>query len=140
VTPQPAGHAAVALVIVSHSAKLADGVVELASQMARDVVFRAAGGTDDGRIGTSFDLVNEAVTELRAAGQDVAILTDLGSATMTVEAVLDFLDDEDAPHVRFADGPLVEGAVAAAVTAQVGGDLTAVVDAARARELFAGPS
>ncbi|NMD45779.1 MAG: dihydroxyacetone kinase, partial [Propionibacterium sp.] len=34
----------VAFVIVSHSAKLAEGVVELASQMAKDVEFRAAGG------------------------------------------------------------------------------------------------
>lgn len=126
----------VALVIVSHSAALASGLVELASQMAKDVQFRAAGGTDDGRIGTSFDKVNDAVSELRAAGHDVAILTDLGSATMTVEAVLDFLDDTDAPYVRFCDGPLVEGAVAAAVTAQVGGDLDAVQTAARARELF----
>ena len=78
----------VALVIVSHSVKLAEGVVELASQMARDVSLRAAGGTDDGRIGTSFDKVSDAVTELRQAGHDVAILTDLGSATMTVESVL----------------------------------------------------
>ncbi len=126
----------VALVIVSHSAKLADGVVELAAQMAKDVELRAAGGTEDGRIGTSFDLVNNAVTELRAAGHDVAILTDLGSATMTVESVIDVLDPEEAEHVRFADGPLVEGAVAAAVTSQVGGDLEAVVAAGRARELF----
>lgn len=126
----------VALVIVSHSEQLAAGVVELAAQMARDVALRAAGGTDDGRIGTSFDKVNDAVTELRAAGHDVAILSDLGSATMTVESVLDFLDDDELAHVRFADGPLVEGAVAAAVTAQIGGDLATVVDAARARELF----
>lgn len=126
----------VGLVIVSHSAQLADGVVELALQMAHDVQLRAAGGTDDGRIGTSFDKVSAAVTELREAGLDVAILTDLGSATMTVDAVLEFLDPEELEHVKFSDGPLVEGAVAAAVTAQVGGDLDAVVAAGRARELF----
>ncbi|HRA06794.1 MAG TPA: dihydroxyacetone kinase phosphoryl donor subunit DhaM, partial [Propionicimonas sp.] len=127
----------VAFVIVSHSEKLAEGVVELAAQMARDVQLRAAGGTDDDRIGTSFDKVSAAIAELRAAGHDVAVLTDLGSANMTVEAVLDFLDEDDAAHVRFCDGPLVEGAVSAAVTAQVGGDLDAVQAAARARELFA---
>ena len=106
------------MVIVSHSVALADGVVELASQMAKDVPLRAAGGTDDGRIGTSYDKVSDAVTELRTAGHDVAILTDLGSATMTVEAVLDLLDEGEAAHVRLIDGPLVEGTVAAAVTAQ----------------------
>ena len=57
----------VGLVIVSHSVALADGVVELASQMAKDVPLRAAGGTDDGRIGTSYDKVSDAVTELRTA-------------------------------------------------------------------------
>lgn len=134
---QRADHFAdVALVVVSHSAKLAEGVVELAAQMAKDVQLRAAGGTEDGRIGTSYELVSRAVSELRAAGHEIAILTDLGSATMTVESVLDLLDEQEAEHVRFADGPLVEGAVAAAVTAQVGGDLDAVVAAGRARELF----
>ena len=127
---------AVGLVIVSHSVKLAEGVVELAAQMAPDVRLRAAGGTNDGRIGTSYDKVQAAVDELRATGADVAILTDLGSATMTVESVVDLLDEDEAHHVRFCDGPLVEGAVAAAVTAQVGGDLDAVQAAARARELF----
>jgi PTS hybrid protein len=126
----------VAQVFVSHSAKLADGIVELAEQMARDVPLRAAGGTDDGRIGTSFDKVYDALIELRQADHDVVILTDLGSATMTVESVLEFLDDDEREHVRFADGPLVEGAVAAAVTAQVGGTLAEVAQAALARELF----
>ncbi len=134
---QPAKEGAVGLVIVSHSESLADGVVELTGQMARDVPLRTAAGTDDGRIGTSFDKVSDAVTELREAGYDVVILTDLGSATMTVEAVLDFLDDDEREHVVFAEGPLVEGAVAAGVTAQVGGDLASVAEAARARELFA---
>ena len=63
----------------------------------------------------------------------MAVLTDLGSATMTVEAVLEMVDPD---RVRFAPGPLVEGAIAAAVTAQVGGDLAAVVEAAAARDAF----
>ncbi len=122
----------IAFVVVSHSAKLAEGVVELASQMARDIEFRAAGGLEEGGIGTSFDLVFAAVEELTGAGHDVVILTDLGSADMTVEAVLEMVDD----NVRFAPGPLVEGAVSAAVTAQVGGDLDAVCEAAKARDAF----
>ena len=124
----------IAFVIVSHSAKLAQGVVELAQQMAKDIEFRAAGGTDDGGIGTSFDAIYSAVEELTAAGHQVALLTDLGSADMTVDAVLELVDGD---AVRFCPGPLVEGAVAAAVTAQVGGDLDAVAEAARARDMFA---
>ena len=124
----------IAFVIVSHSAKLAEGVVELAQQMAKDVEFRAAGGTDDGGIGTSFDAIYSAVEELTEAGHQVVLLTDLGSADMTVEAVLEVVDGD---VVRFCPGPLVEGAVAAAVTAQVGGDLDAVAEAAKARDIFA---
>lgn len=123
----------IAFVVVSHSATLAQGVVELARQMAPDVEFRAAGGSDAGGIGTSFDLILSAVEELTGAGHQVAVLTDLGSADMTVEAVLEVVDPD---QVRFCRGPLVEGAVAAAVAAQIGGDLDAVETAARARELF----
>ncbi|WP_248257362.1 dihydroxyacetone kinase phosphoryl donor subunit DhaM [Georgenia sp. EYE_87] len=119
---------ATALVIVSHSARLAEGVVEVAAQMAPDVALRAAGGTDEGGIGTSFDAVSSAVAEL--LGSDgvagVTVLTDLGSATMTAEAVLESLEDDDAARVTLADGPLVEGAVAGAVAAQGGADHAAV--------------
>lgn len=123
------------LVIVSHSARLADGVVEVAAQMAPDVVLRAAGGTDDGGIGTSYAVVDAAVHELLGVLDGVAVLTDLGSATMTAESVLEALDDVERARVVLADGPLVEGAVAAAVAAQGGADAPAVArtvaDAAR---------
>ncbi|MDO5719289.1 MAG: dihydroxyacetone kinase phosphoryl donor subunit DhaM [Actinomycetaceae bacterium] len=117
--------AKVSLVIVSHSAQLAAGVAEVAAQMAPDVTITPAGGTADGDIGTSYDLVDEAVGELVEAGE-VVLLTDLGSATLTVESVLEFRDDEP---VYFADGPLVEGAVAAAVAAQQGKSAEDVVAA-----------
>ena len=123
----------IGFVIVSHSAKLAEGVVELAGQMAKDVEFRAAGGIEGGGIGTSFDAIYTAVEELTGLGHQVVLLTDLGSADMTVEAVLEVVDGD---NVRFCPGPLVEGAVAAAVTAQVGGDLDAVAEAAKARDMF----
>lgn len=118
---------AVQLVIVSHSQQLAAGVVELASQMAPGVTFHAVGGTDDGGIGTSFSKVLSAVEEVIAAGDDAALLTDLGSATMTAEAVLDFVTG--ANHVALAEGPLVEGAVSGAVVAHGGGSLREVIAA-----------
>lgn len=125
----------VQLIIVSHSAQLANGVVEVAGQMAPDVTIRAAGGTAEGGIGTSYDLVDDTVGELVENGE-VVILTDLGSATLTVESVLEFRDDEP---VFFADGPLVEGAVAGAVAAQQGKTATEVVAAVvQAGAAFAG--
>ena len=122
----------VSFVIVSHSEALARGVCELAAQMAPDVCFEAAGGTDDGRIGTSYDLVETAVeAALKAVdgeGSGVIVLTDLGSATMTVESVIDMSDEPE--RVRFVDTCLVEGAVASSVRAQLGEDLDQVADVA----------
>ena len=124
----------VSFVIVSHSASLANGVCELAAQMAPDVHFEAAGGTDDGRIGTSYDLVEKALEAALAAmdgeGSGVIVLTDLGSATMTVESVIDMSDEPE--RVRFVDTCLVEGAVVSSVRAQLGEDLDQVADVAAA--------
>lgn len=131
--------AKVGLVVVSHSARLAEGVVEVAAQMAPDVALHTAGGTDDGRVGTSFDKVETAVAGLLREVEQVVLLTDLGSATMTAESVLDMLDDDVAGRVVLADGPLVEGAVAGAVAAQSGADAAAVARAvAEAAGSFAG--
>ena len=120
----------VGLVLVSHSAKLAEGLAELAGQMAADVRIAAAGGLESGEIGTSYDLIETAINNLLA----VVVLTDLGSATQTVESVLEFLDDEP---VKSVDAPLVEAAIAAATAAQQGDDLDAVAVAAeRVIEVF----
>lgn len=117
----------VGLVIVSHSAQLAAGVVELAAQMARNVVLIPAGGTDDGGIGTSLEKVMSALG--RADGGDgVVVLTDLGSAVMTAESALEFMGSPE--NIVLADAPLVEGAVAAAVAAQSGAELAVVQKAA----------
>jgi PTS hybrid protein len=115
----------VALVLVAHSAMLAQGLADVAAQMGPDVPIRPAGGCLDGRIGTSYDRVETAVKETLALdGIDaVVVLTDLGSAALTTEAVLEGLDD---PRVSWVDAPIVEGAVAAAVAAQTGGTCEAV--------------
>jgi PTS hybrid protein len=118
----------VGLVVVSHSPKLADGVVEVAAQMAPDVTVVAAGGTADGGIGTDFDAVDAAVDRAEH-GAGVVVLYDLGSARMVAELVLESLADPDS--TLLVDAPLVEGTVAAAVAAQGGSALGEVADAAR---------
>jgi len=118
----------VGLVVVSHSAGLAAGVVEVAAQMAPDVVVVAAGGTADGGIGTDFDAVSAAVQRVEGEA-GVVLLYDLGSARMVADMVVETLDDPESAVV--VDAPLVEGTVAAAVVAQGGASLTAVVAAAR---------
>ncbi|MFJ4210218.1 dihydroxyacetone kinase phosphoryl donor subunit DhaM [Paenarthrobacter sp. NPDC089675] len=122
----------VSIVVVSHSSKIAEGAVELAAQMAPDVVLVAAGGTDDGRIGTSLEKVLAAVEQALAdaGGDGVVVLTDLGSAVMTAESAVEFASEPDA--LRLADAPLVEGLVAAAVAAQGGAGVEDVRKAAEA--------
>ncbi|WP_461173589.1 dihydroxyacetone kinase phosphoryl donor subunit DhaM [Arthrobacter sp. Z1-9] len=122
------------IVVVSHSDKIADGAVELAAQMAPDVVLLAAGGTMDGRIGTSLEKVLAALDKV-ASGDGAVILADLGSAVMTAESALEFA--ENGSGILLADAPLVEGLVAAAVAAQGGGDVQAVK---RAAEAVGGPA
>jgi phosphoenolpyruvate---glycerone phosphotransferase subunit DhaM len=121
--------AMVGIVLVSHSAALAEGTAELAGQIAGGTVTIAtAGGTEDGRIGTSIDKVERAL-RLADGGAGVVILPDLGSSVLTVRALLADADDLPA-QVNVADAPFVEGAVAATVTAAAGGDVKAVLTAA----------
>lgn len=120
----------VGLLIVSHSTKIADGVCELAAQMASDVALVAAGGTDDGGIGTSFEKVQNGI-QSADTGDGVLILTDLGSAVLTAESVLEFLEEDQQKRIHLLPAaPLVEGAVAAAVAAQTGAALQDVSAAA----------
>ncbi|GLZ39160.1 dihydroxyacetone kinase phosphoryl donor subunit DhaM [Actinokineospora sp. NBRC 105648] len=118
----------VGIVIVSHSARLAEGVVELAAQMAPDVTIVAAGGLDGGP-GTDFDAVSDALATAQS-GAGVVLLYDLGSAKMVADLAVEMLGDPNAAVV--VDAPLVEGAVAAAAEAQSGADLDAVLSAAAA--------
>src|SRR5258708_29591927 len=100
----------VGIVLVSHSAELARGLAELAGQVAGEGtrVF-AAGGGPDGTLGTSADGVQAAIDQADG-GDGVVILADIGSANLTVTGVLSVQPNG---HVRLADAPLVEGAVAA---------------------------
>jgi PTS hybrid protein len=105
-------------------------MVDLAGQMAGSVRLVAAGGTDDDGIGTSFTKVMSGVAEADG-GDGVVVISDLGSALLTAETVLDMLDDDQRARVRVVDVPFVEGGVAAAVAAESGGGLDEVAAAAR---------
>jgi PTS hybrid protein len=119
--------ATVGILLVSHSAELAAGVAHLAGQVSGGTVtIIAAGGTDDGDLGTSAAKVADGLN-LADSGAGVVVLPDLGSAVLTVRAVL---EDLVGNLVLLADAPFVEGAVAATVTAAAGGDVQAVAAAA----------
>ncbi len=121
----------VGIVVVSHSARLAEGVVELAREMGGDVPLLAAGGLEPPAEGEPSPLGTDAARVMAAveqaddgSGDGVLVLMDLGSAVLSAEMAIELLAPE-AP-VRLVPAPLVEGAVAAAVAAQAGQDLDAV--------------
>lgn len=125
------GEKLVGVVLVSHSAAVASSVADLARGLVgggATVPVAAAGGTESGELGTSAELITAAARSVdRGAG--VAVLMDLGSAVLTVKALL-AEGDELPPGTRLLDAPFVEGAVAAVVTASTGADLAAVEAAA----------
>lgn len=122
--PQPV----VGLVLLSHSRQLAEGVRDLVGQVTRvPGAVAAAGGTEDGRLGTSPELLERAVGAVDRGG-GVVILPDLGSAVLTARAWLAGYAGSD--QVVLADAPFVEGAVAAGVTASTGAGLAQVRAAA----------
>ncbi|HZS76670.1 MAG TPA: phosphoenolpyruvate--protein phosphotransferase [Ktedonobacteraceae bacterium] len=120
----------VGLVVVSHSARLAEGVAELAGQMTQSkVAIAPAGGTANDELGTSVERIEAAISSVY--GPDgVVVLLDLGSAILSTEMALEMLDDEQRTHVRLSAAPLVEGAVAAALEASLGRSLAEVQQAA----------
>jgi phosphoenolpyruvate---glycerone phosphotransferase subunit DhaM len=125
-----AATALVGIVVVSHSARLAEGVVELAAQMAGDAVaIIPVGGGPDGSLGTDADRISRAIVDAdRGAG--VVVIGDLGSAILATDAALESLGPEATGKVRVSAGPLVEGAVVAAVQASIGQTVDEVVAAA----------
>src|ERR671911_229278 len=122
----------VGLVIVSHSATLAEGVAELARGMGAEVPIELAGGIDapEPALGTDAMRVLEAI-EQADQGDGVLVLMDLGSAVLSAEMALDMLPPERRGRVLLCEAPLVEGAVAAAVTANLGASLADVAAEAR---------
>lgn len=104
------------IIVISHSAKLAEGVVEVARMMARDVSIVAAGGTEDGGLGTSYEKIAAAIEETYTE-DGAALFMDMGSAVMTAEIAVEAMADR---RLKLIDAPLVEGVVLAAIEAAAG--------------------
>ena len=114
----------VGFVIVSHSAKLAEGVTDLARMMARTVPIAPAGGLEDGGFGTSFEKISSAIDEVYS-DDGVILLMDMGSAVMTAEMVIESMEDR---KIVMADCPIAEGAVTGTVSAESGSSLEEILE------------
>ena len=117
----------VGIVIVSHSQKVAEGIRDMALQMSNpEQRIVAAGGTDNGKIGTDVMKISEAIIAANA-GDGVVVIVDLGSAVMSTDTALEFFDEKTRDQVKIADAPILEGAISATVEASLGSPLATVL-------------
>ena len=122
----------VGIVVVSHSRALADAAVALAIEMVTGdaPAIAVAAGLDETTFGTDATAVSAAIEEVDSP-DGVLVLLDLGSAVLSAEMALDFLDPDLSDRVTLTSAPLVEGLVAAVVLAATGAPLDAVAAEAR---------
>jgi len=125
---------AVGIVVVSHSSEVADATVRLVARLANLPAdgprLVAAGGLEDGSIGTDATRIADALVAADA-GVGVVVLADLGSAILATATAVDELIEPDlASRVRISGGPLVEGTFVAAVQASAGDPVDGVLAAA----------
>ncbi len=116
----------VGIVIVSHSAKIAEGAADMVRQMVgHSVPLAYTGGNPDGGLGTD---VAQIIAAIEAAWSEagVAILVDLGGAETNSEMAIEMLDASRRDRVVVCNAPIVEGAVMAATEASGGASLAAV--------------
>ncbi|WP_226580874.1 dihydroxyacetone kinase phosphoryl donor subunit DhaM [Halobacillus litoralis] len=105
-----------AIVVVSHSEKVAEGIKELLQQVVGDVPVEAAGGSEIGGIGTSFERIQNALEKVRGTCDGTLVFYDLGSARMNAEMAIEMLDSESIQLVTY---PILEGAYLAAVESSI---------------------
>lgn len=116
----------VGIVVVSHSYKIAEGIKELTNELVpREIPLVSIGGTSDGRIGTELEDIIDAVEEVYTE-DGVIIIGDVGSSLMNSKVALEILDLEGYKNVAISSGPLVEGAMVAAIETNLGKDLETI--------------
>jgi dihydroxyacetone kinase phosphotransfer subunit len=123
----------ITLLLVSHSHEVANGVRQLAAQMAPpELTILAVGGVQQGDgygLGTDVAAIIAAI-EQGWSEAGLLILVDLGSAVMSAETAVELLPPHMAARCCISNAPLVEGAIIAAVEAGLGHDLETVNRAA----------
>ncbi|ACU78848.1 dihydroxyacetone kinase phosphoryl donor subunit DhaM [Mycoplasma mycoides] len=109
----------VGIVVISHSNKIANGVVDLAKQMANEVKIIPAGGTKDNLIGTDIDLIIDAINKAWDPNDGVILLFDLGSALMNAQMAIEMLEPDKQNKIKIIDAALVEGTILAAINSSM---------------------
>jgi phosphoenolpyruvate---glycerone phosphotransferase subunit DhaM len=116
----------VGIVIVSHSAEVARGTVEMVRQMVgHEVPIAWSGGNSAGGLGTDVASIVAAIKKVWSP-RGVAVLVDLGGAETNSEMAIEMLPDSWRDKIVICNAPIVEGAVMAATEAAGGGSLEQV--------------
>ena len=113
----------VGIVIVSHSALVAEGTAIMAVQIAGDAVPIAwCGGNLEGGLGSNAEEIFKAI---KRAWSDagVAIFVDLGSTEMNSQIAIENLEPGKQKKVAIMNAPLVEGVIVASAKASSGESL-----------------
>lgn len=116
----------ISLLIVSHSEKIAQGVKELALEMAPDINIGAVGGTPEGTLGSDYYRIYNTLSEIYTP-EGVLVLFDLGSSYMTAQLVKETLEFENKNNIQIVDAALVEGAITASVQISIGSSLEEII-------------
>jgi len=121
----------VGLVVVSHSPALAEAAVALALEMVHGEPppVAIAAGIEGAAFGTDAAAVAQAIEQIDD-GTGVVVLMDLGSAVLSSELALELIEPDLRSRVHLTAAPLVEGLVAAVVSAAAGEPANVVVDEA----------
>ena len=116
----------VGIVIVSHSAEVARGTVDMVRQMVgEEVPIACSGGNPDGGLGTDVAGIQQAIQQVWS-DKGVAVLVDLGGAEINSEMAIELLPEEQRAKIAICNAPIVEGAVMAATEASGGSSLDEV--------------
>lgn len=101
-------------VVVSHSKKLAEAAIELASIMKNSEfkIVNAAGLVDNDGFGTDVQKVIEAINSVNE-GDGVLVFCEIGSSLMSSQMAVEMIGDE---KVVLVDAPFVESLMAATAT------------------------
>lgn len=102
----------VGIVIVSHSYKIGQGIVEFCEELKNfDFIMLSASGMDEKNFGTNPLLISSSI-EIADKGDGVIVLCDLGSSVMSSQMAVELLTVKH--NVIIADAPLIEGSIVAA--------------------------
>jgi|SRR5690625_25573 len=114
----------VGIVLISHSEKVTIGLKEIIRQVIHEVPVEAAGGMDDGQIGTSIEKIKTAIQQANQ-NRGVLVFYDLGSAKMNAELAIELADLQ---QIQLVEAPLIEGAYVGAVEASIGKSMEEIME------------